>query len=178
MTYMPVKNGFSQNSYPDQQEAYLAGSLAFANDNTLIDAFVVGEVAEQGLEAGLAVIATPAASVLYSGINEELVSKPAGSSTAEDIIGVVVRNQQMGTNAAGHACYFKGDVCNVARTGRSGARVCVQLADGAQPVLNSPVSVIVSGANAGKFATTGGVSMPNMKFKSAPFNGLALVELF
>ena len=177
MTYIPVKNGFSQNSYPDQQGAYLAGSLAFASDNTLIDAFIVGEVNEQGLEAGMAVVATPAPAVLRAGINEELVSKPAGSSTADDIVGVVARNQQMGSNAAGRACYFSGDVCNVARTGRSGARICVQLVDGAQPVLNSPVSVIVSGANAGKFATTGGVNMPNMKFKSAAFNGLALVEL-
>ena len=178
MTYIPVKNGFSQESYLDQQAAYLAGSLAFASDNSLIDSFIVGEVNEHGLEAGLAVIASPAATIFHAGINEEVVGKPQGSSTADDIIGVVVRNQQMGSNAAGHACYFSGDMCNVARTGRSGARVCVQLADGVQPVLNSPVSVIVSGANAGKFATSGGVEMPNMKFKSAAFNGLALVELF
>ncbi|WP_394026589.1 structural cement protein Gp24 [Desulfovibrio falkowii] len=179
-TYNPVRNGFAQSSYKDQQGTALAGSLAFASDKNLVDAFIVGDVGDDGLEAGLAVIAGVATDVQRTGLNEQVVTLPATDSTAADIAGIVVRNQQMRSNATGHACYFAEDVCNVVRTGRSGGRVWVQLADGAQPAIDGAVYVHTDAANAGKFATASGastVAITTMKFKSAAADGIALVEL-
>lgn len=179
-TYVPVRNGFAQSSYKDQQGTALAGSLAFASDKNLVDAFIVGDVGDNGLEAGLAVIAGPAPDIQRAGLNEQAVTLPATASTAADIAGIVVRNQQMRSNTAGHACYFAEDICNVVRAGRSGGRVWVQLVDGAQPALDGAVFVHVDAANAGKFTTAAGadiVALTNMKFKSAAIDGIALVEL-
>lgn len=179
-TYTPVRNGFAQSSYKDQQGTALAGSLAFASDKNLVDAFIVGDVGDDGLEAGLAVIAGPATDVQRTGLNEQVVTLPATASTAADVIGIVVRNQQMRSNTAGHACHFTGDLCNVVRTGRSGGRVWVQLMDGAQPALDGAVFVHTDAANAGKFTAAAGagiIALTTMKFKSAAVDGIALVEL-
>jgi hypothetical protein len=179
-TYTPVRNGFAQSSYKDQQGTALAGSLAFASDKNLVDAFIVGNVGDNGLEAGLAVIAGAATDVQRTGLNEQVVTLPAANSTGADIIGIVVRNQQMRSNTAGHACYFAEDLCNVVRTGRSGGRVWVQLVDGAQPALDGAVYAHTNAANAGKFTAasgTGIVALTTMKFKSAAVDGIALVEL-
>lgn len=175
--YSPPRHAFAQTGYKDQMGTALPGALAFASDSNLVDAMLVGAVDANGLQAGLAVIATAATDVQRPGINEQAVVLPKADSTAEHIVGVVVRNQQMRTNAAGHACYFAQDMCTVARMGRSGARIWVQLAEGAQPVVGGAVSVIVSGAEAGKFAATGGVTVPAMKFASAAADGMACVEL-
>lgn len=178
--YTPQRNAFAQSTYKDQQATALAGSLAFASDKNLVDAFIVGDVGDNGLEAGLAVIAAPAASVQRPGLNEHAVTLPTTSSTGDDIAGVVIRNQQMGTNAAGNACYFAQDLCNVAKAGRSGARLWVRLVDGAQPATDGAVYVRTDAANAGKFDAASGasaVALTNMKFKSGPVDGIALVEL-
>lgn len=175
--YSPQPHAFAQTAYKDQMGTALPGSLAFVSDSNLVDAMLVGEVGDNGLQAGLAVIATAATDVQRPGINERAVILPIASSTAEHIVGVVVRNQQMRTNAHGHACYFAKDMCNVARVGRSGARIWVQLTEGTQPVVGGAVSVIVSGTDAGKFAATGGVTVPTMKFASSAADGMACVEL-
>lgn len=175
--YTPQKNAFAQSKYYDQMASALAGMLAFASDKNLVDPFIVGAVGNDGLEAGLAVVAGPAQDVKRPGMNEQVVTLPASGAAAESIVGVVVRNQQMRTNTAGKACLFEGDMCSVARTGRSGARIWVQLADGEQPAVDGAVSVIVAGADAGKFATSGGVAIPTMKFRSGAEDGIALVEL-
>lgn len=178
--YTPVRNGFAQSSYKDQQGTALAGSLAFASDKNLVDAFIVGDVGDNGLEAGVAVIAGAAADVQRTGLNEQVVTRPVTSSTAANVIGIVVRNQQMRSNTAGHACYFTEDLCNVARTGRSGSRIWVQLVDGAQPALDGAVFVHTDTANAGKFTAASGtdiIALTTMKFKSAAVDGIALVEL-
>ena len=175
--YTPVKNGFAQSSYKDQMGTALPGHIAFSGNSELVDAFIVGAIDDNGLEAGLAVTASSAAYAQRSGINQEVVNLPAESASAKDISGIMVRSQQMSTNTSGRACYFEGDVCNVLRVARAGGSVWVQLAQGAQPAVNGSVSVIVKGADAGKFATSGGVVMPNMKFKSIAQDGLALVEL-
>lgn len=178
--YNPVRNGFAQTSYKDQQATAMAGSLAFTSDKNLVDAYIVGDVGENGLEAGLAVIAGPAPDVQRAGLNEQSVTLPATASTAADIIGVVARNQQMRSNTAGRACYFAEDMCNVVRTGRSGGRVWVQLMENAQPALDGAVYVHTDAANAGKFTAAAGagiIAITNMKFKSAAVDGIALVEL-
>lgn len=175
--FSPERNDFAQSSYKDQQATALAGHLAFASDKNLVDAFIVGPVGPDGLEAGLAVIAGAAPDVQRAGLNEQVVTLPAADSTADDIIGIVARNQQMRSNTAGRACFFAEDMCNVCRTGRSGGRIWVQVVDGAQPELDGAVSVVVKGTDAGKFAASGGVVVPNMKFKSAAVDGIALVEL-
>ena len=178
--YTPVRNGFAQSSYKDQQGTALAGELAFASDKNLVDAFIVGAVGDNGLEAGLAVIAGPAPDVQRAGMNEQAVTLPAIDSTGADIIGVVIRNQQMRSNTAGHACHFAEDMCNVVRTGRSGGRVWVQLVESAQPALDGAVFVHTDAANAGKFTAAAGadiIALTTMKFKSAAVDGIALVEL-
>jgi len=175
--FNPVRNDFAQRLYKDQQATALAGHLAFSSDTNLVDAFIVGPVGPDGLEAGLAVIAGAAPDVQRVGLNEQIVTLPTSTSTADDIIGVVARNQQMRSNTAGHACFFAEELCNVCRTGRSGGRIWVQLADGAQPTLDGAVFVVVDGADAGKFATSDGVEIPAMTFKSAAVDGIALVEL-
>lgn len=179
-TYTPVRNGFAQSSYKDQQGTALAGSLAFASDKNLVDAFIVGDVGDDGLEAGLAVVAGTATDVQRTGLNEQVVTLPTADSIGADIIGIVVRNQQMRSNATGHACYFAEDMCNVVRAGRSGGRVWVQLVDGAQPAIDGAVFVHTDAANAGKFTAAAGadiIALTTMKFKSAAVDGIALVEL-
>ena len=175
--FNPERNAFAQTAYKDQQGTALAGTLAFASDKNLVDSFITGDVGPDGIEAGLAVITDMAVDVQRTGFNQQVVTMPTAESTAADIAGILIRNQQMSTNTAGKACHFAEDLCNVVRVGRSGGRVWVQLVDGAQPEVDGAVSVIVSGNDAGKFATSGGVPLTNMKFKSAVVDGIALVEL-
>lgn len=178
--YTPKRNAFAQSSYHDQQGTALAGEPAFASDLNLIDSFIVGDVGDNGLEAGLAIVAVPAASARRPGLNELVVTLPPADATADKIIGVVTRNQQMRTNTAGHACWFHQDICNVARSGRSGARIWGRLADNAQPEPGGAVFVAVGGDNAGTFASEAGagfVAVPSMQFASTASDGLALVEL-
>ncbi|MDL2317210.1 hypothetical protein LJC59_09120 [Desulfovibrio sp. OttesenSCG-928-A18] len=178
--YVPERNAFAQSDYHDQQGSALAGALAYASDLNLVDSFVTGPVGENGLEAGLAVVAKANASALRPGINELAAVLPGESDSAADIAGVSVRAQQMPSNSAGRACYFQGDLCSVARTGRSGARIFVRLVNGAQPAVNAPAFVILGGDNAGRFDSAEGqgrVLVPAMVFKSAAEDGIALVEL-
>lgn len=178
--YSPVRHAFVQDSYRDQQGTALAGSLAFVADANLVDACMVGDVDDNGLEAGLAVVFVPASDVRRAGLNEEAVALPTDSATADHIAGVVVRSQQMNSNTKGRACHFAGEMCNVARVGRSGARIWVRLADGAQPEVGGAVHVVVSGEGVGRFASvagSGNLAVPAMTFKSRAADGLALVEL-
>jgi len=186
--FTPERNAFAQNSYKDQQATALAGHLAFASDKNFVDGYIVGEVGPDGLEAGLACIAGIAPDAQRAGLNEHVVTRPLSTTIAASILGIVIRNQQMGTNTAGKACYFAQDTCNVVRGTRSGGRVWVQLVDGAQPEVDEAVFVAVSGTNAGKFATAvqgldgsnpvaGFVAVSTMQFKSAANDGIALVEL-
>lgn len=178
--YNPIKNAFAQSSYKDQQATALAGMLAFASDSNLVDAFIVGDVGEDGIEAGLAVITAPAPDVQRAGMNEYVITKPATTTTAAQIAGILVRNQQMRSNTAGMACYFAEDMCNVARANRSGARIWVQLAEGANPSVDGAAYIHVDADNAGKFTAATGtdiIAATNMIFRSAAVDGLALVEL-
>jgi len=179
-TYTPVRNGFAQSTYPDQQATALAGMLAFASDKNLVDSFIVGEVGDDGLEAGLAVVAGPAPDIQRPGLNEQAVTLPGATAVSADIIGIVVRAQQMRSNTAGHACHWAGDLCNVVRAGRAGGRIWVRLAEGAQPALGGAVFVHAGAAQAGTFTTAAGdgiIAVISMKFMSAAVDGLALVEL-
>lgn len=175
--YTPVRNGFAQSAYPDQQATALPGMLAFTGDCNLVDAFLVGDVGDAGLEAGLAVVAVPAANPLRPGLNGLAVLPPEPGSSGADIVGVVVRSQQMRSNNAGQACHWSQDVCSVARPGRSGARVWARLADGAQPAPGDTARVIVTGAQAGRFSASDGVSVDHMRFLSTADGDIALVEL-
>ena len=178
--YSGISNGFMQEAYYDRQGAALPGALAFASDICLIDSFAVGEVGPDGLEAGVAVTASPLSGGHYSGINAEAASLPAEGAAAADIIGVTVRSAGMSSNSAGRACWFAPGMCNVARLGRSGARLWVQLTDEADPEPGGIAHVGVGGENAGRFASEPGdgfVEAPQMIFRSRAQNGLALLEL-
>ncbi len=180
--YTGTWNGFGQSEYFDQQATALAGQIAFASDSDLIDSYSVGDVGPNGLVAGVAVVATPEIDTVRIGLNAESVILPKSGDTADKIVGIVIRNQQMETNADGEACHFQGRMCNVARAIRAGARIWVRLVEGSPaPVPGTPAGVSLDTATAGQFTAAAAsatvIAIPNIVFKSVADNGLALVEL-
>ena len=180
MTYTPVKHGFIQDAPVAQMATANAGQPAFASDYALMDSAIVGEAGQAGLEAGLAVVAKSVTNPVRIGLNQFTVSLPETGATGADIYGVVVRNAQMKSNAAGRPCWFKGDLCTVARAARSGARIWARVVDGAAPTAGSAAYVAIGGNDAGKFADStanGAVAVTTMRFMSEAKNGIALIEL-
>lgn len=172
--YSGVRNGFMQEFYHDQQGTALPGSLAFAGDCCLIDSYITGEVGDDGLEAGLAVVAAPVSSApVRAGLNQESVTLPDSTTSSGQLAGITVRNQQMNSNAAGRACWFAGELCNLARAGRAGARLWVQLAEGALPALGGNVYVCVDGACAGKFTDETALSNAAAETAATPLAALS-----
>lgn len=142
MVYTPQR-GFAQFQYFDQQAAALAGMLANASDNNLVDSAFVGPVdATVGLTAGIGVVVNPTVRSNRPGLNYDIVMPPGSTATDESFAGIVVRNQFMRTNSKGEACYFFEDMANYARRDRAGARIWVQLAQGST-VFGGPVYWIV-----------------------------------
>lgn len=176
--YTPARHGAAQTAYHDQMATAAAGSLANASGYNFTDSAITAETGETGLEAGRAVVLRPVTAP-RAGVNQYAASLPGADATASDIAGVAVRCSQMQSNALGNPCSFKGDMCTVARTGRSGARVWVLLADGAVPSPDGSVYIVPGGGDAGKFTSvsTGNLAVTSMIFRSAAENGIALVEL-
>jgi len=186
--------GFAQSKYVDQMATALPGSIGFASDNTLIDAYIVSpSVGADGLEAGLGVVSSviPAADRAgsRSGTNSLYAELPTDAATASSFAGVTVRNQQMDSNAAGQACWFEGRLCNVMRKERIGGRIWVRLSSGVTTV-GGAVYWIVSdttghGLPIGSFSAgalgADTVQLTNARFvsesNSTDDNACALVEL-
>ena len=186
--------GFAQSLYVDQIGTALPGSLAFTSDQRLVDSFIVSPtVGPNGLEAGLGVITSviPALEVsgTRAGMNTKYAGLPAVGATAANFAGISVRNQQMDSNVAGHACWFSNRLCNVIRSNRVGGRVWVQLSNGSS-VVDGAVYWIISNTTAhgkpiGSFSATAlgadTVQLTTAKFKSASDASsevtIALVEL-
>lgn len=130
--YTPVRDGFVQDTYVDQMGSAYVGMLAYPSDFNICDTFIASpDVDPDGLLAGIGVVEAQAIDPPRPGVNEALVDYPAAGATAADFAGVHIRNQQMGTNSAGHPCHFGGDTLNVLRRERVGGRVWVMLSNGA-----------------------------------------------
>ncbi len=176
-TFTPMA-GFAQSTYNDQIATALPGQIANASDQWLIDSYVVDPtIGALGLEAGLAYVATPIPATLRignrEGLNMHYASLPVAATTAEQIAGITVRNQQMDSNSVGHACWFANRMCNGMRADRVGGRIWVQLTSGAT-TMNGAVYVIKSdttghgkpiGSFAGAEITGDTIVMTGAKFK-------------
>lgn len=173
MPYFPQKHNFGQSEYFDQMSTALPGSRVFASDNHLTDAYIVAPAVDNdGLIAGIGVVAAKSADYIRPGINQLQVALPTATSTAADFEGIVYRNQQMGTNLKGMACAMSGDMCNIMRSARVGGRIWVLLADGAIDI-GGAVYWIVKDTTShdkpiGSFASSslGGdaILLPNVRF--------------
>lgn len=165
MVYTPQK-GFAQSQYFDQQATALAGMLANASDINLVDsAFVTGADAVEGVTAGIAVCAVPATQSNRPGVNFAMVRPMYAEAVGTSVVGVIVRNQFMRTNANGEACFFNEDMANLLRLTRVGGRIWVQLVGTASTVQNGKVYCVVrnTGSNNNRIGA----------FSAAPISGTA-----
>ena len=131
--------GFMQSTYKDQMGTALPGQITHNSDVWLTDTYIVHpDIGGMGMEAGLGFVAPiiPAdqRGGFREGMNVKYATPPSAGITADDFEGVTVRNQQMDTNVAGHACWFAGRTCNGMRAKRVGGRIWAQLSNGAATV--------------------------------------------
>lgn len=192
-TYIP-RAGFAQSEYVDQMGTALPGQLTYASDQWLIDSYVVAPATDgNGIEAGLGFVAAAIPDAdragARAGLNIKYAGLPAAGATAADFAGITVRNQQMDSNVAGHACWFAGRMCNGIRANRIGGRIWVQLSSGSAAV-DAPVFWIISdttghgkpiGSFAGAALGADTVQLTNAVFKSAADSStaatIAVIEL-
>lgn len=111
--------------------------------------------------------------VVQGSIPGSNVVLPTAASTAALFEGVTVNGFSTQQDLEGMTTLFKGQNVGVMRHGR----IWVQLATDAAPAYGGELHLIVSGDDAGKFATTGGVTVAG-RFIGKADNGLAPVELY
>ena len=128
--YTPDRDGCVQRDYFDQMATAAIGELANASDINLVDSRYVGAVGDDGLVAGVGVVATVVADVARNGINQYAINYPAAGAVAAALAGIVVRNQQMRSNSHGDPCWFEGDIANIVRPDRAGGRIWLALSNG------------------------------------------------
>ena len=118
-----VVGGSVQSTYTDQPGAGVAGMVAYASDNSLIDAIVVGEV--DGISAGRGVkytAATVGATAVGMQTPSVLAFLCASGDDVGDFAGVVVFDENMQTDENGVPGWAQGRVARIMRPGRSGGR--------------------------------------------------------
>ena len=125
--YSPVVNAFGQDTYFDQQGTALAGMLANASDINLVDAAVVGEELDFAV-CGRFYPLKVDTSIIRPGVNTEKITSydDATLSSPPDEWCVVVRNQQVQTNAENESGWESKRMANVLRTSRVGGRIWVE----------------------------------------------------
>ena len=99
--YTGSNNGFMQAAYVDQQGTALPGDLAYASDVDLIDACVVSMPAGSErnlLPVGVGVVGAYSADASRPGMTSVKVSPVGADTTAAQLYGVTVRNQQCRTD--------------------------------------------------------------------------------
>jgi hypothetical protein len=130
MAGMPIYSpgsGFGQGTYSDQMGTQLPGMLANASDINLADSASL--TATGTLSGGLA-----AGSLCYMGYTSG--GKSGGRAGSNSMVasataitpiswGVIIRTQQMRTNAGGLGCVADGDMATLLRSDRVGGRVWV-----------------------------------------------------
>lgn len=161
--YTGSNNGFMQATYVDQQGTALPGDLAYASDVDLIDACVVS---------------------MPAGSEGDLL--PVGAdTTAAQLYGVTVRNQQCRTDGNNVSGWGDGDVCNVMRTARVGGRIWVTAGNAA--TANTAAHLVVKdttshglpvGSFVGTEITGDTVALTNVQWVTAASAGsLGLLEI-
>lgn len=192
-TFTP-QTGFAQSTYKDQMGSALPGQLVNASDVRLVDTYIVDPaIGDMGMEAGLAFVATPIPADqrggFRDGMNMVYASAPVAATTAEEIGGITVRNQQMDTNSDGHACWNANRLCNGLRAARVGGRIWVQLSIGTAAYDDDVYVIVANTTNhnkpIGSFSAdniaTDTIALTGAKFKSdsdaSTESTIAIVEL-
>lgn len=122
-TYTGTPFGTINAAYYDQMGTALAGDLANASDSVLADSIAVSET--NGIPFGAGVIVDYVASY-REGIDNRVVSLPAGSETEDDFAGIVVRANTGQTDSSGVAMVADTRMALVARPNRDGFRMWVK----------------------------------------------------
>jgi len=185
--YNPIMQGFVQTQYVDQIGTAYPGQLYSVSDNTLVDsagawnaavdADTTGTVVDNGFQPGRAYAYEVSQDPSRTGIDQFNITDTtlAAANITAYTFAIVVRNEQMHSNAAGQPCAFHKDLVNILRPTHFG-RIWVEL-DPATPGLTiavgDPVSILPAN---GTFSNTGGVAWANAKFISENKNGIAAIE--
>lgn len=186
--YTGSNNGFMQTAYVDQQGTALPGDLAYASDVDLIDACVVSMPAgSEGdlLPVGVGVVGAYNADASRPGMTSVKVSPVGADTTAAQLYGVTVRNQQCRTDENNVSGWGDGDVCNVMRTARVGGRIWVTAGNAA--TANTAAHLVVKdttshglpvGSFVGTEITGDTVALTNVQWVTAASAGsLGLLEI-
>lgn len=186
--YTPVQHGFVQNSYADQMDSAYVGQVANASDYNLTDSYVTGEVGPNGLIAGVGAVNKVIPNAIRPGVNENALEYPKEGATVDDFEAITVRNDQMGTNAAGMPCMFEGEMINGLRRSRVGGRTWVMLSKGTSTSRNIAHWIVSDatshGHHIGSFSAVAipgdTVELPFMKFCgmfTAPVGGFVAAKV-
>lgn len=97
---------------------------------------------------------------------------PTAASTAAQFEGVVVNGYNAQHDLEGKVFLMNNQSVGVMRKGR----IWVQLATGAAPKYGDELHLVVDGTDAGRFTTTGGVTIAG-RFLGAADNGVAPAEI-
>ena len=181
--YHGTKFGFIQSAIYDQMGVALEGRLANASDINLCDSISVAE--DNGIGVGYGVVIGTLSGAIKAGINDEKITLPTGSTTADKFGGIVVRTDSGHTDAANRTFVAKEEMATVLRAKRVGGRIWVK-AQGAITTGGDIYWVIAD--DAGSELTAGGftgtaVSQKTVKLTDvtvvagAAKGGLALIEL-
>lgn len=181
--YHGTKFGFIQSAIYDQMGVALEGRLANASDINLCDSISVGET--NGVGVGYGVVISTLAGAIKAGINDQQVKLPAGTETAADFGGIVVRTDTGHTDANNRTYVAKEEIATVLRAKRVGGRIWVK-AQGAITtggdlywvIADDAASELTAGGFTGTAVSQKTVKLTDVKVVAgAAKGGLALIEL-
>jgi hypothetical protein len=151
--------GAVQTNYTDQPGFAVAGMLAYASDNVLIDSITVGETT--GVGAGRGVKAVQNTGKTYNMQTPDLgLFLPTAGLTVADFAGIVLFDEAMQSDELGNNGWAFGRSARVLRPGRAGGRVWVPINANDSIVLGTSTVnwVLVAGSDglhtAGEFVGT------------------------
>lgn len=153
--YRGSVNGSVQANYTDQPGRAVAGMLAFASDINFCDAVLIGET--NGIFAGAGVtLAQNTASVYNLQTPDVSASLPTSGTTASNLAGILVFDENMQSNENGIPGYAQGRIGRVLRLNRVKGRVYVDAVEAVVVGTSTVNLVIAAGSNglykAGQFA--------------------------
>lgn len=177
--YHGTKFGFVQDAVYDQMGVALEGRLANASDINLCDGVSAGE----DIPVGYGVVYSALSGALKAGINAEKVALPAGTETAADFGGIVVRTETGHTNTDNVSYVAKEEIATVLLANRVGGRIWVK----AQGQITTGGDLywaiaddtdLKAGGFTGTAVASKTVKLPNVKvIAGAAKGGLALIEI-
>lgn len=151
----PFANGFRgtaggavQTTYSDQPAGAVAGMLAFASENSLIDAIYVGET--NGVRAGAAVKLEAVTDAVSGQVPNSAIHLPEADDAATVFAGIVLFDEAMQSDENGVPGWAAGRMARLLRHGRAGGRVWVAVKDAI--VITNGVFMVTTADNAGTYA--------------------------